>query len=96
MADDGAGVQNGQLWVEVRDTGVGLPDGELLEGPTSGTGLGLLNLRERLAMLYPGKSRLMLRSDPATGTSVKITIPYRPATAQPAAAGSATVSGTPA
>ena len=27
-----AGVQNAQLWVEVSDTGVGVPDGELLEG----------------------------------------------------------------
>jgi signal transduction histidine kinase len=72
-----AGVQGTQLWVEVSDTGVGLPDGELLEGPTSGTGLGLQNIRERLAMLYPGKARLMLRSDPATGTVVRISIPYQ-------------------
>jgi sensor histidine kinase YesM len=91
-----AGVQNGQLWVEVRDTGVGLPDGELLEGPTSGTGLGLQNLRERLAMLYPGKSRLTLCTDSPSGTSVKITIPYRPTTTQPAAAASATGSRTQA
>ena len=72
-----AGVQAMQLWVEVGDTGVGLPDGEFLEGPTSGTGLGLQNIRERLAMLYPGKSRLMLRSDAETGTVVRITIPYQ-------------------
>jgi signal transduction histidine kinase len=72
-----AGVNNSQLWVEVSDTGVGVPDGDLLDGPTSGTGVGLQNIRERLAMLYPGKSRLMLVSDPATGTSLKITVPYR-------------------
>ena len=72
-----AGVQGTQLWVEVRDTGVGLPNGELLEGPTSGTGLGLQNIRERLAMLYPGKSRLMLRSDAVTGTTVRISVPYQ-------------------
>jgi signal transduction histidine kinase len=72
-----ATVQSGQLSVEVSDTGVGLPDGELLDGPTSGTGLGLQNIRERLAMLYPGKSRLMLRSDSAGGTVVRITLPYR-------------------
>lgn len=71
-----AGVQGTQLWVEVRDTGVGLPDGELLEGPTSGTGLGLQNIRERLAMLFPGKSRLMLMSD-ENGTVVRITVPYQ-------------------
>ena len=26
-------------------------------------------------MLYPGKSQLMLRSDPTTGTVVKISVP---------------------
>ncbi len=72
-----AGVNNAQLWVEVSDTGVGVPDGDILSGPTSGTGVGLQNIRERLAMLYPGKSQLMLMSDPTTGTSLKITIPYR-------------------
>jgi signal transduction histidine kinase len=72
-----AGVQNAQLWVEVSDTGVGVPDGEMLDSPTSGTGIGLQNIRERLAVLYPGKSRLMLRSDPATGTIVRITVPYQ-------------------
>ena len=71
-----AGVQNTQLWVEVSDTGVGVPDGDLLDGPTSGTGVGLQNIRERLAMLYPGKSRLMLISDPSKGTVLKITVPY--------------------
>lgn len=72
-----AGVHNAQLWVEVGDTGAGVPDGDLLDGPTSGTGIGLQNIRERLAVLYPGKSRLMLRSDPATGTIVRITVPYQ-------------------
>ena len=90
-----AGVQNGQLWVEVSDTGVGLPHGELLEGPTSGTGLGLQNIRERLAMLYPGKTRLMVRSDPVTGTAVKITVPYRPG-AHPQMAAGAMAAGKPA
>jgi signal transduction histidine kinase len=72
-----AGVHNAQLWVEVSDTGVGVPDGDLLDGPTSGTGIGLQNIRERLAVLYPGKSRIMLKSDPATGTLVRISVPYQ-------------------
>ena len=72
-----AGVQNAQLWVEVSDTGIGVPDGNVLDAPTAGTGIGLQNIRERLAVLYPGKSRLMLRSDPATGTVVRITVPYQ-------------------
>jgi signal transduction histidine kinase len=72
-----ARIQNGQLWVEVRDTGVGITDTERLEGPTSGTGIGLQNIRERLAMLYPGKSRLILVSDDTAGTTVKIVVPYQ-------------------
>jgi len=81
-----AALQNGQLAVEVSDTGVGLPDGELLDGPTSGTGVGLQNIRDRLAMLYAGRSMLMLRSGAAGGTMVRITLPYR---AGPEAGGAA-------
>jgi sensor histidine kinase YesM len=81
-----ARVQQGQLWVEVKDTGVGLPPGDLLEGPTSGTGIGLRNIRERLAMLYPGKSRLTLGSDDS-GTTVRISVPFQ--VEAPAAAGDA-------
>lgn len=72
-----ARIQNGQLWVEVKDTGVGIRDTERLDSPTSGTGLGLQNIRERLAMLYPGKSRLILQSDDTQGTVVKIVVPYQ-------------------
>ncbi|NKE64530.1 sensor histidine kinase [Ramlibacter sp. RBP-2] len=81
-----ASLQNGQIAVEVSDTGVGLPDGELLDGPTSGTGVGLQNIRDRLAMLYPGRSTLMLHSGAAGGTLVRITLPHRVAT-EPAAQG---------
>ncbi len=91
-----AGVQGTQLWVEVGDTGVGLPDGDFMEGPTSGTGLGLQNIRERLAMLYPGKSRLMLRSDDASGTVVRITVPYRVNPDAPAAGRNLAPEGTSA
>jgi hypothetical protein len=72
-----ARIQNGQLWVEVKDTGVGIADTNRLDGPTSGTKLGLQNIRERLAMLYPGKSRLILVSDDTQGTTVKIVVPYQ-------------------
>jgi signal transduction histidine kinase len=83
-----ASLQNGMLSVEVSDTGVGLPDGELLDGPTSGTGIGLQNIRDRLSMLYSGRSTLMLRSGAAGGTTVRITLPYR-ATSEAGADGSA-------
>lgn len=72
-----ARIQNGQLWVEVKDTGIGIADTARLESATSGTGLGLQNIRERLAMLFPGKSRLMIVSDDTQGTTVKIVVPYQ-------------------
>jgi signal transduction histidine kinase len=72
-----ARIQNGQLWVEVKDTGIGIPNTDRLDSPTSGTGIGLQNIRERLAMLYPGKSRLILMSDDTQGTTVKIVVPYQ-------------------
>jgi hypothetical protein len=72
-----ARIQNGQLWVEVKDTGIGIRDMETMESPTSGTGLGLQNIRERLEVLYPGKSRLILVSDDTQGTTVKIVVPYQ-------------------
>ena len=72
-----AGIKDGLLWVEVRDTGVGLPGDDVLDRPTRGSGIGLRNIRERLAMIYPGASRLTLRSDEHAGTAVRISVPYR-------------------
>jgi len=72
-----ARTQKGQLVVEVRDTGVGVVDLDKLEAPTSGTGIGLQNIRERLGMLYGGKAHLSLMSDSGTGTTVRIAVPYR-------------------
>lgn len=90
-----ARAQKGALVVEVRDTGVGIVDLDKLDGPTSGTGIGLQNIRERLAMLYSGKGHLSLMSDSNSGTTVRIAVPFhipektaaqaqRPATEQPA------------
>jgi hypothetical protein len=78
-----ARAQKGQLVVEVRDTGVGIVDLDKLEAPTSGTGIGLQNIRERLAMLYAGKAHLSLMSDSNTGTTVRIAVPYRVSQASP-------------
>ena len=90
-----AGTASNTLWVEVSDTGVGVPEGDLFEAPTSGCGIGLQNIRERLSMLYPGKSRLLLRSDPATGTVVRISVPLVMTAPEPAQAAGAP-SGKPA
>ena len=79
-----AEIIDGQLRVDVVDTGVGLPDGDIFGASKNSTGitggLGLDNIRNRLAMLYPGTSRMELRSGHEGGTLVRLSIPYQPQT----------------
>ena len=75
-----AEIVDGQLRVDVVDTGVGLPDGDIFGSSKNGSGLGLDNIRNRLAMLYPGASRMELRSGHEGGTLVRLSIPYQPQT----------------
>ena len=75
-----AEIIDGQLRLEVVDTGVGLPDGDIFGSSKNGTGLGLDNIRNRLAMLYPGASRMELSSGHEGGTLVRLSIPYQPQT----------------
>lgn len=72
-----ADVVDGKLRVDVVDTGVGLPDGDIFASSTDDAGLGLDNIRNRLAMLYPGASRMEMRSGYEGGTLVRLTIPYQ-------------------
>jgi len=66
-----AEIVHGNLAVTVADTGLGFG-----KSATAGTGIGLSNIRERLALLYGNKASLVL-TEPATGgTSVTITVPY--------------------
>ena len=66
-----AEIVHGNLAVTVADSGLGFG-----KSATAGTGIGLSNIRERLALLYGNKASLVL-SEPATGgTSVTITVPY--------------------
>ncbi|HEU0045938.1 sensor histidine kinase [Sphingomonas sp.] len=61
--------------ITVSDTGPGLRDGA--PPPSLSTGVGLTNIRERLAQAYGPDQRLTTHSTPAGGFSVSIEIPYQ-------------------
>ena len=64
---------DGKLYLEVTDTGLGMPEG------FSGTagGVGLINTRERLKHLYGEAHAFNLSSFPGRGVTVRIVIPFR-------------------
>ena len=66
-----AEVAHGNLEVSVADTGLGFG-----KAATAGTGIGLANIRERLALLYGGQAQLAVTDKPGGGTTVTITVPY--------------------
>jgi signal transduction histidine kinase len=68
----GASVRNGSLTIEVHDNGVGLRATE-----PGRRGIGLSNLRERLAALYEGAAELSVYDDANGGTVSVVTLPAR-------------------
>src|SRR6185295_14323009 len=66
-------VHQGTLIVRVSDNGVGL-DGA---PPSSGRGIGLANVRDRLAILYGDDDRLRLARSETGGAVAELTIPVR-------------------
>lgn len=69
-----AEIIHGNLAVTVADTGLGFRDGI---AETSGTGIGLANIRERLKLLYGERASLLVADNTPTGTVVTITVPYQ-------------------
>ncbi|HET7773867.1 MAG TPA: histidine kinase [Burkholderiaceae bacterium] len=71
-------IADGKLRVTVSDTGLGFKEGMV---PTSGTGVGLSNIRERLAMLYGSGASFTIGMGEINGqpggTRAVIEIPYR-------------------
>lgn len=63
--------QPGQLRILVLDTGLGLGQAP----PSRGQGVGLRNVRERLALLYGDSARLTLEARPEGGTRACLTLP---------------------
>lgn len=66
-----ADIANGNLRVTVADTGLGFG-----AAGKSGTGVGLANVRERLAALYGGRAKLTIEANSPAGTIVTIEVPY--------------------
>jgi signal transduction histidine kinase len=62
---------DGRLVVSVADTGVGLAD-------APGQGIGLANIRERLALLYTGRAHLALEANDPHGFIARIILPAAP------------------
>ncbi len=66
-----ADIAHGVLRVRVADTGLGFG-----AGGTAGTGVGLANVRERLAALYGGRAKLIVEANTPSGTISTIEVPY--------------------
>jgi signal transduction histidine kinase len=66
-----AEIVHGKLAVTVADSGLGFG-----KSATSGTGIGLSNIRERLALLYGDRASLTVTETAGGGSSVTITVPY--------------------
>ena len=76
-----AEIVHGKLAVTVADTGLGFG-----RAATSGTGVGLANIRERLQLLHGSKASVTVTENQPTGTVVTITVPYRSRTEEGATA----------
>ncbi|MGV7207720.1 sensor histidine kinase [Oxalobacteraceae bacterium A2-2] len=68
------GRQDSRLRIEVSDTGVGL-DGAPVKSAKPGGGVGLSNLRERLASLYGGAAQVQLLENQPSGMIVRLLLP---------------------
>jgi hypothetical protein len=66
-----ASISNGNLCVTVADTGLGFG-----AGSQPGTGVGLANVRERLAALYGTQAKLTIQANTPNGTIATIEVPY--------------------
>ncbi|HUP97575.1 MAG TPA: histidine kinase [Usitatibacter sp.] len=80
----GASVEDGRLRLVVADTGRGF-------GETVGAGVGLANIRERLAALYGERAHLTLEENPPHGVVATIEVPAQGTGANANAAAAAAV-----
>jgi len=69
-----------QIVVMVRDTGCGMDAAQAEgifnpSGKADGAGIGVSNVRERLALFYGGREDVQVSSEKGVGTTVRISIP---------------------
>jgi two-component system LytT family sensor kinase len=64
-------IQDNLLVVEVEDDGVGITE----SASSSGTGIGMANVRERLNVLYNDLARVEVESSPHAGTIIRLVLP---------------------
>jgi len=62
-----------QVVIEVEDDGVGMPEGGA--STSSGTGIGMLNVTERLQVVYGDAAQIAIESQPGRGTLVRLVLP---------------------
>jgi len=62
-----------QVVIEVEDDGVGMPEGGA--STSSGTGIGMLNVTERLQVVYGDAAQITIESQPGRGTLVRLALP---------------------
>jgi len=64
---------DGRIMIEVEDDGVGMPLSGA--GSSSGTGIGMLNVSERLQVVYGDAAEITVESQPGRGTLVRLMLP---------------------
>jgi len=62
-----------RLVLEVEDDGIGMP--ATRAGTPSGTGIGILNVTERLQVVYGDAAEISIESQPGKGTLVRLVLP---------------------
>jgi two-component system LytT family sensor kinase len=73
-------MSDGNLIIEVEDDGVGVPPERDLREPVSGlvrpgTGIGMRNVQERMAVMFGSTARMEMTSRPGRGTQVTLVMP---------------------
>ena len=69
--------ENGSLILQVADSGSGL--GEIAPSGVFGRGLGLSNIRDRLAHLYGDRQQFSISNRPSGGAEVTLCVPLHTA-----------------